>query len=408
LGYEDGFMAIKELAFSAKQHLNSATGQQFKQSHVYELLAACNGFKSSASLNSHHVFATLDDEPEISSERLLLLHQRLIDLGYADVAEAAGSAILHFVSLHRFAAVPLSFVLASVRSGDIGERYLDDYYDDPDDDGDDGFEVAHSRKELWLDEDRLDLLFDGLDAAAGRGNALAHYALVLIYGRGGILDEHDPSPGDDYWLKQWELGKELKGVELEWAQAALADRERISKSDFHLEQAAVLGFDEAVVDLAEKTRDSALLSRVFALSSFNEPMRIADLAAECGQPAMSKHWCIQAAKQGDLQAMRHLIDEIDSENLFQGWVWVFLSEMLGRDLRKSSMRAYHDGGMYADQAYDDDQGGPLYVAGDEGVELEPISSAEEAEAKKQAAELFRSISSKGAFGMMDSTTGSFV
>jgi len=210
LGYEDGFMAIKELAFSAKQHLNSATGQQFKQSHVYELLAACNGFKSSASLNSHHVFATLDDEPEISSERLLLLHQRLIDLGYADVAEAAGSAILHFVSLHRFAAVPLSFVLASVRSGDIGERYLDDYYDDPDDDGDDGFEVAHSRKELWLDEDRLDLLFDGLDAAAGRGNALAHYALALIYGRGGILDEHDPSPGDDYWLKQWELGKELK------------------------------------------------------------------------------------------------------------------------------------------------------------------------------------------------------
>ena len=401
-------MAIKELAFSAKQHLNSATGQQFKQSHVYELLAACNGFKSSASLNSHHVFATLDDEPEISSERLLLLHQRLIDLGYADVAEAAGSAILHFVSLHRFAAVPLSFVLASVRSGDIGERYLDDYYDDPDDDGDDGFEVAHSRKELWLDEDRLDLLFDGLDAAAGRGNALAHYALALIYGRGGILDEHDPSPGDDYWLKQWELGKELKGVELEWAQAGLADRERISKSDFHLEQAALLGFDEAVVDLAEKTGDQALLSRVFALSSFSEPMRIADLAAQCGQSAMSKHWCIQAARQGALQAMRHLIDHIDSENIFQGWVWVFLSEMLGRDLRNSSMRAYHDGGMYADQEYDDDQGGPLYVAGDEGVELEPISSAEEAEAKRQAAELFRSIGSKGAFGMMDSTTGSFV
>lgn len=237
---------------------------------------------------------------------------------------------------------------------------------------------------------------------------MAHYALALIFGRGGVSDEHNPSSGDDYWLKQLELGKELKGVELEWAQAALADRERISKADFHLEQAALLGFDEAIVDLAEKTGDPALLSRVFALSSFNEPMRIADLAAECGQPAMSKHWCIQAAKQGDLHAMRHLIDHIDSENIFQGWVWVFLSEMLGRDLRNSSMRAYHDGGMYADQEYDDDQGGPLYVAGDEGVELEPISSAEEAEAKKQAAELFRSLGSKGVFGMMDSTTGSFV
>lgn len=106
--------------------------------------------------------------------------------------------------------------------------------------------------------------------------------------------------------------------------------------------------------------------------------------------------------------MRHLIDHIDSENIFQGWVWVFLSEMLGRDLRNSSMRAYHDGGMYADQEYDDDQGGPLYVDGDEGVELEPISSADEAEAKKLAAELFRNIGAKDAFGMMDSTTGSFV
>ena len=64
--------------------------------------------------------------------------------------------------------------------------------------------------------------------------------------------------------------------------------------------------------------------------------------------------------------------------------------------------------MYADQEYDDDQGGPLYVDGDEGVELEPISSADEAEAKKLAAELFRNIGAKGAFGMMDSTTGSFV
>ncbi|MBX9915399.1 MAG: hypothetical protein K2Y25_15995 [Pseudomonadaceae bacterium] len=400
-------MAIKELAFSAKQHLNSVTGQQFKQSHVYELLAACFGFKSSASLNAEHVFATLDEDPDISTECLLLLNQRLIELGYADVAEAAGSAILHLVSQHRFAAVSLSFVLASVRGGHIGKRYLDDYDDDPEDSDDEFDFVANRRKEPWLEEDQLDLLLDGLDAAASRGSALAHYALALMYGRDGLLDDHDPS-GDDYWFKQWQLGKELKGVELEWAQASLADRERILKSDFHLEQAALLGCADAMVDLAEETGDQELLNQVFALSSFNEPMRIADLAAECGQPAVSKHWCIQAAQQGDLQAMRHLIDHIDSENIFQGWVWIFLSELLSRDLRRSSMRAYHDGGMYADEEYDDDQGGPLYVAGDEGVELEPISSAEEAEAKKLAAELFLSIGSKGAFGMMDSTTGSFV
>jgi hypothetical protein len=408
LGYEDGFMAIKELAFSAKQHLNSVTGQQFRQSHVYELLAACFGFKSSASLNAEHVFATLNEDPDISAECLLLLNQRLIELGYADVAEAAGSAILQLVSQHRFAAVSLPFVLASVRGGHIGKRYLDDYYDDPDDSDDEFDFAANRRKELWLAEDQLNLLLDGLASAASRGSALAHYALALMYGRGGILNEHNPSDGDDYWFKQWQLGKELKGVEMEWAQATLVDRERILKSDFHLEQAALLGCADAMVDLAEETGDHALLNQVFALSSFNEPMRIAHLAAECGQPAVSKHWCIQAAQQGDLHAMRHLIDEIDSENILQGWVWVFLSELLGRDLRRSSMRAYHDGGMYADEEYDDDQGGPLYVAGDEGVALEPISEAEAAAAKKLAAELFSKIDPEGALELMGSTTGSFV
>lgn len=402
-------MAIKELAFSAKQHLNSSTGQQFRQSHVYELLAACFGFKSSASLNAEHVFATLDAEPDISTECLLLLNQRLIELGYASVADVAGSAILHLVRLHRFAAVSLSFVLASVRGGDIGKRYLD-AYDYDHDDSDDEFDfVANSRKEPWLDEDKLDLLLDGLDAAASRGNALAHYTLALMYGRYGVLgDDDNPSAGDDYWLKQWQLGKELKGVELEWAQAALADRERILKSDFHLEQAALLGCADAMVDLAEETGNQALLNQVFALSSFNEPMRISDLAAECGQPAVSKYWCIEAAKQGDLHAMRHLIDDIDSGNIVQGWVWIFLSELLGRDLRRSSMRTYHDGGMYADEEYDDDQGGPLYVDGYEGVKLEPISEAEGVEAKKLAAELFSKIDPKGALDSMATTTGSFV
>lgn len=71
----------------------------------------------------------------------------------------------------------------------------------------------------------------------------------------------------------------------------------------------------------------------------------------------AKRWYTEAASLGDVDAMRALIDEYDEHNLFQNWVWVFLSELLGHDLRESSLRAYHDGGLYADQDYDDDQGG---------------------------------------------------
>lgn len=105
----------------------------------------------------------------------------------------------------------------------------------------------------------------------------------------------------------------------------------------------------------------------------------------------AKRWYTEAASLGDVDAMRALIDEYDEHNLFQNWVWVFLSELLGHDLRESSLRAYHDGGLYADQDYDDDQGGPLYVAGDEGVDLPAISEMQEQDARQLAEQLFRRI-----------------
>jgi len=216
-----------------------------------------------------------------------------------------------------------------------------------------------------------------------------------------------------------EQGRDLDGVQLEWATAYKTHLLNTEREALHLTEAARLGWADARLDIAlEKAqraehrgdhgqaehwyKEAAGLGHVDAMRS------LVWLAEDAGDVDSARHWNHQAALHGDVDAMRDLIDEDDRDNLFQSWVWVYLAEHLGTDLRKSTLRAYHDGGMYADQEYDDDQGGPLYVAGDEGVELEPISSAEEAEAKKQAAELFRSISSKGAFGMMDSTTGSFV
>ena len=49
-------MTIKELAYSTQQHLQTATGAQFKRAHIYELLAASFGFNSYAALSSEAVF----------------------------------------------------------------------------------------------------------------------------------------------------------------------------------------------------------------------------------------------------------------------------------------------------------------------------------------------------------------
>jgi len=115
------------------------------------------------------------------------------------------------------------------------------------------------------------------------------------------------------------------------------------------------------------------------------------LAEDADDVDSARHWNHQAALHGDVDAMRDLIDEDDRGNLFQNWVWIYLAEHLGTDLRESTLRAYHDGGLYAGQEYDDDQGGPLYVDGDEGVHLEPLSASDDVRARAAAREFLNRI-----------------
>jgi len=409
-----GFMAIKELVYAAKQQLESATQQSFRHSHIYELFAASFGFNTRASLDAAHVMVVMERAPEPVASSLATLHRRLSELGYESVADSAGAALLSMIAVQCVGVASVELVIDTLQQGYWA--YHEDWYDiDEQDEDEASASESAGNQPPSLDPAKIALLIDGLNGLASRGSAAAHYALALIY-RGDDLSEEE---GSSYWYSLMEQGRDLDGVQLEWATAYKTHLLNTEREALHLTEAARLGWADARLDIAlDKAqraehrgdhgqaehwyKEAAGLGHVDAMRS------LVWLAEDAGDVDSARHWNHQAALHGDVDAMRDLIDEDDRDNLFQSWVWVYLAEHLGTDLRKSTLRAYHDGGMYADQEYDDDQGGPLYVAGDEGVELEPISSAEEAEAKKQAAELFRSIGSKGAFGMMDSTTGSFV
>ncbi|MBS9725028.1 hypothetical protein [Stutzerimonas stutzeri] len=407
-------MAIKELVYAAKQQLESATQQSFRHSHIYELFAASFGFNTRASLDAAHVMVVMERAPEPVASSLATLHRRLSELGYESVADSAGAALLSMIAVQCVGVASVELVIDTLQQGYWA--YHEDWYDiDEQDEDEASASESAGNQPPSLDPAKIALLIDGLNGLASRGSAAAHYALALIY-RGDDLSEEE---GSSYWYSLMEQGRDLDGVQLEWATAYKTHLLNTEREALHLTEAARLGWADARLDIAlEKAqraehrgdhgqaehwyKEAAGLGHVDAMRS------LVWLAEDAGDVDSARHWNHQAALHGDVDAMRDLIDEDDRDNLFQSWVWVYLAEHLGTDLRKSTLRAYHDGGMYADQEYDDDQGGPLYVAGDEGVELEPISSAEEAEAKKQAAEWFRSIGSKGAFGMMDSTTGSFV
>ena len=106
-----------------------------------------------------------------------------------------------------------------------------------------------------------------------------------------------------------------------------------------------------------------------------------------GRREDSKKWLTEAAKCGDTEAMRQLIEEFDHGDLVRCWTWLYLAEMLGSDLTKDNYHAIHEDGS----AYDDDVGGPIFADGRDGVRLEPISADQQATARQNAAEMFRVI-----------------
>ena len=87
--------------------------------------------------------------------------------------------------------------------------------------------------------------------------------------------------------------------------------------------------------------------------------------------------------------MLRLIEDYDHDNSLQCWTWVYLSQLVGTNLLADDYRAIHEDGS----DYDDDVGGPLFVDGRGGVELEPIAAQEDAMARRKALEFFTKIES---------------
>ena len=85
--------------------------------------------------------------------------------------------------------------------------------------------------------------------------------------------------------------------------------------------------------------------------------------------------------------MLRLIEEYDHGDLARSWTWVYLSRLVGTDLSKDDHSAINEDGS----EYDDDVGGPAYVAGRAGVDLEPLAPAQDAAARLAAQKLFDQI-----------------
>ena len=378
-------MTITELAYSAQQRLQASTGSSFKRAHIYELLAASFGFNSYAALGVDAVLTQQRPDDKHFASHSAFVRRRCIELGYPpESADLVSVTLGAFLAERQIAVVRISALISQLR-GDWSS--LDDHPigDDTEQFGDEQDDRLAPR---WSDDDEGDfapIMLDGLEAAASKGNALAHYALALIH---ATPDEEDADrrTGSSYWHSQAQKGRVLTGVEKEWADAHAARLTQAEKYARHLREAGRLGNQHALLDLAERFGDPSFFEHPHHdVGAY--PSAVAEIAERLGRVADAKHWLTVAAESGDTDAMLRLIEEHDQGDLARCWTWVHLSRLVGTDLTKNAHYAINEDGS----EYDDDVGGPAYVAGRDGVDLDPLSAEQDAAAREAAQDLFEQI-----------------
>lgn len=383
-------MTIKQLAFNARQLLQSQAGAAIKLSHVYELMASAYGFKTYASLCAEHVFTRVGQDQTPSAEAVGV---RCLDLGYApEKALLIADIVPRYLRNQNIRVVSIQDLLAAIHedSPEIEDDWDDEYNDDEeqfgglDDESDTDSEPSpHGGPEFWSDDA---LLMSGLKAAAERGNAEAHFALALLLNPESFDDDQDDRSGW-YWAQQESEGRTLSGIEKEWAQSYRVTRDRTTAFEHHLRSAGALGHRGALLLMADHFNDATFFETAKDLSSVNDPVHTARIAENLERHDDAKAWWIRAAEQGNTEAMRQLIECYGDDDLTRCWTWLYLAQLLGTDLTEDHYEAVDESGA----PYDDDVGGAAYVGGFGGVTLADISAAEHAKAREHADALYAAI-----------------
>jgi len=380
-------MTIKQYAFHAHAHLRTQGFASITRSQVHELLAAASGFSTHAAFQ--HQAAWCDVawcNTGLLPDRDRVI-QRCLHFGMSSGdAEGTAQGLASFLSTSGYAPIRFEDLITALA------RYENEWEDDDEGDEMDSAVIAEwvssnliSRMQQGLDVllGELPLLLEGLEAAAARGVAAAHLATAYMLEPFAELPEEDDHRfGRELrWRGEWST--EPVGY-AEIAAGAGGFVQVIAKHRYHLLAAARGGIRSAILLTAERYGDPALLE--LDPSDDMDPYEMADLADAHSRPDLAYQWLTVLAREGDVSAMRELIEE-RNETPFRAWVWMHLSRMLGSDLSQNRYEAINEDGS----EYDDDVGGPAYVGGTEGIRLVPLAPEENRRAREEADQLLVKI-----------------
>ncbi|MDD5580994.1 MAG: hypothetical protein PHY16_17190 [Methylobacter sp.] len=379
-------MTIKEFAYSAQQHLEAQSGEKFKRTHIYELLAASFGYNSFAALCAESVVFQGKQASKNSSQHNLDLRQRCAELGYTSAtADIVFAELPPLIAEQRLSIVNIPELISKLRGefsyqNGYPESDADDYDDEIEDNA---FFTQSDAEDHYYQDDLSAELLAGLELAAEKGNSQAHYAIALFLMPN---PDSDQTPGSEYWYTQEQQGRVLIGVEKEWADEYVQSINNAQKFEFHLREAGRLGNEDALLDLAEHFDDPSFFEQS-SNGENHDPLRVAEIAESLGRIHDIHEWLTKAAEAGDTEAMRRLIEEFDQDDLQRCWSWIYLAQLLDTDLMRDDYYAIHEDGS----DYDDDVGGNMYMDGRDGIKLPPLSGDQDALVRQTAKALFEKM-----------------
>lgn len=378
-------MTIKQYAFHAHAHLRSQGLASPTRSQIHELLAAAAGFGTHAAF--HHQAAWCDvawQDSGLTPDRDRIIH-RCLDFGMPpDEARRAAQGMVSFLGSSGYAPVRFEELIAAMAADEDEWRETDKPGWDEVPDWVSAELISRMQQGIDVLIGELPLLLEGLEAAASRGIASAHLATAyMLEPYGGLSDMDNHRFGSDLRRSgQWSTEP------VSFAQIApdaiSSFVQVVAKQRYHLLAAARGGDKRALLITAERYIDPGALE--LEPSDEMNPYDMVELADSHGQHEQAHKWLTVLAREGDVSAMRDLIED-RGETPFRAWVWMHLSRMLGKDLSKDRHIAINEDGS----PYDDDVGGPAYVGGEDGIELVPLAPNENSRAKDEAGHLFAAI-----------------
>lgn len=346
-------MTMQEQAYRAHQHLLAAGITSIKRSHIHELLAASLGYASHAAFQHNATwcsapFNVAGIQPSIDGMRA-----RCVELGMTPEEGAeVTSALMQFQIDQGYAAVSFEALIAAVDPFD-GDPSWNQWV---------STEITEpGRHDVMFHFEHQPIIWQGLEAAAGRGVAAAHYAIAKL-----LEGEADMYPAEEErFKKHFRRAGTWVTPFVSFAEVEADPLRAEEKYRHHLFEAARGGDLRALIETADRFSDPAILDH--APSEAIDPMAMVHLASEHEDDAKLHFWLTAAALEGNVDAMRELILGHD-ESLERAWVWMYLSRLIGHDLSRDHYELVHENG----DPYDDDVGGPGIPVGDDGIELEPL------------------------------------